>query len=49
MCGVCEWWFLGERMAVVSGWLVPLENSLLPSPVREQHPRFRAEIEGENL
>lgn len=22
--------FVGERMAVVSGWLVPLENSLPP-------------------
>lgn len=31
VCGVCEGWFLGERMAVVSGWLVPLENSLLLS------------------
>lgn len=29
MCAVCEGWFSGERKAVVSGWLVPLENSLL--------------------
>lgn len=41
----------GERMAVVSGWLVPLENSLLlpsflPSPDRGAAPVIRAEVAG---
>lgn len=41
MCG-----FQAGRMAVVSGWLVPLENSL-PS-LDGAAPVIRAEIDGES-
>lgn len=48
---MCVWRrFLGVRMAVVSRWLVPLENSPpLPTPppsLDGAAPMFRAEIEG---
>lgn len=49
VCGVCEGWFLGERMAVVSGWLVPLENFFPSFPGQRAAPTTRSEIVGEKL